>query len=149
MKIEEAIHQQTFRNEYQKTSINILYTANWIESVYKDILKDHDITVQQYNILRILKGQKKEVITVSDIKERLIDKSSDVSRVIERMRKKGWIERRENEQDRRATDVLLTDAGKALVTSLDKRSADLDNVLNKLSMEEAKTLGALLDKIRS
>ncbi|MDX1686291.1 MAG: MarR family transcriptional regulator, partial [Saprospiraceae bacterium] len=95
MKIEEAIKQtKPFRNLYQKAMVNLLYTSNWVEERLRELIKPYDITIQQYNVLRILRGSGKP-LTTSVIRERLIDKMSDTSRMVDRLCKKGLVDRRQ------------------------------------------------------
>lgn len=147
MGIEKDIQQQQFRNEYQKASVNIIYSANWLTEQIKTFLQQEDITPQQYNILRILKGSKKPLSTCL-IRERLLDKMSDTSRLVERLQKKGLVEKKICSADKRLVDVLITKKGLAMIERLDLHNHQLDNILNNLSGEEAVLLNQLLDKIR-
>lgn len=149
MKIEQAIKQAKFRNQYQKTGLNIIYTASWIEAKFKDVLKDYQITLQQFNILKILNGQQGNAISISDIKDRMLDQNSDVSRIVERMRKKDWVIRQTSENDRRMMQVIISEAGTKLLGEIEKQQAEFDSVLDKLNTEELEILNNLLDKIRT
>jgi DNA-binding MarR family transcriptional regulator len=148
MKIEEEIQQSKFRNEFQKLAINLLFTANWLDNKHRDFLKEYDITVQQFNVLRILRGQHPKPVSVSDIRQRMIDKMSDVSRIVERLRLQGLLSRVECEQDRRLVDVTITDKGLELLALIDQRMDDMELVLHQVSESEAKVLNELLDKMR-
>lgn len=148
MKIEEAIQQKHFEHEWQKATINILYTSNWVSQLIKESLKSHDITLQQYNVLRILKGQYPSPVTTSVIRERMLDKMSDASRIVDRLHKKGWVLRQQCPLDRRLVDIVITEAGLELLKTIDLDREQIDFILKNLSEEEARMLNTLLDKIR-
>lgn len=149
MKIEEAIQQKKFKSEHHKATVNLMYTASWINSQHKDFFKPYDITVQQFNVLRILRGRYPEPATISLLRERMIDKMSDVSRIVERLKQAGLVSRCECEQDRRQVDIRISDAGLALLARIDESSDQLEmNFSSRLSLEEVQQLNALLDKVR-
>ena len=115
MKLEEEIGQKIFKNEIQKMMINIMYTSNWLQNILSDNLKDFDITPQQFNVLRILRGQHPNPARMHLLQERMLDKMSNASRLVERLRKKGLVLRKICRNDRRAVDVKITDSGLALL----------------------------------
>lgn len=147
MKIEEEISQPTFRNLFQKATINLLFTASWISDRHQKFLKPYGITGQQFNILRILKGQHPKSISATNLKSRMMDKNSDVSRLLDRLTTKELIEKKVCPSDKRAADVFITNKGLKLLADLDKRQKEFDNVL-MLSEIEAQQLSELLDKCR-
>ena len=147
MKIEEEIKQPKFRDAYQKAVINLVYTANWLQNKNQEFFKNYGITAHQFNILRILKGQHPNSISATEIKTRMLDRNSDVSRMLDRLIAKKLILKRTCPNDKRAFDVLITDEGLEILKSLDKHLPDSDRVLN-LSEEEAIQLSDLLDKCR-
>lgn len=147
MKIEEEIKQPKFRDAYQKAVINLLFTASWLQSQNQEFFKSYGITVNQYNILRILKGQHPNSISATEIKSRLLDKNSDVSRLLDRLVAKNLVVKHLSTTDKRAFDVLITDAGLELLISMDKFLPERDRVIS-LSEEEATLLSDLLDKAR-
>jgi len=147
MGIEKDIQQQTFRNDYQKATVNLIFSANWLNEKIKIFLETEDITPQQYNILRILRGSKQPLSTLQ-IRERMLDKMSDTSRIVERMLKKGLVEKKVCSKDKRLVDVVLSKRGYGLLERLDKKNTELDNILQALSPEETHALNALLDKMR-
>jgi len=149
MKLEEEIKQGKFKSEYQKAILNILFTGNWLNSDSTKRLKPYGISPQQYNVLRILKGQKGNAISVNDIMSRMIDKMSNASRLVEKLRKKNLIERVICEHDRRQVDVKITKKGLKLLTEVDKIMSDLGALKNKIPKEEAQTLNEILEKIRN
>lgn len=148
MKIEEEIKQDKFHSEYQKLAINILFTSNWLSANSTKILKPYGISPQQYNVLRILKGQSPKAISVSNIMERMIDKMSNTSRLVEKLRQKEMIERVTCESDRRQVDVKITHKGLALLEKVNKEMNAFKNIADNLSEQEAKTINQLLDKMR-
>ncbi len=147
MKIEEEIKQEKFSSQHQKAVINLIYTANWLTSRQQDFFKPHNITGQQFNILRILKGQHPKTISATEIKLRMLDKNSDVSRLLDRLVVKNLIVKKACPNDRRAADVSITDEGLNLLKVIDKHQTDIDHILS-LSEAEAKQLSDLLDKSR-
>lgn len=147
MGIEKDIQQQLFRNEYQKATVNIIFSANWLQEKIKNFLDTEDITPQQYNILRILRGHKEPLSTLQ-IRERMLDKMSDTSRIVERLQKKNLVEKKTCPTDKRLVDVVISKKGLTLLEKLDRKNNELDQMLHNLSAEEAQTLNGLLDKMR-
>lgn len=148
MGIEKDINQQKFRNEHQKASINLIYTFNWVSEKMKVFFENHDITSQQFNILRILRGAHKPLSTLQ-IRERMLDKMSDTSRIVDRLVLKSLVKKNICKSDRRLVDITITKKGEKLLEELDLRNEQMDAVLNNLSEDDAKTLNQLLDKIRN
>jgi DNA-binding MarR family transcriptional regulator len=148
MSIEKDIQQSKFRNEYHKTVVNLIFTYNWITEKTKQFFEKGDITSQQYNILRILRGAGKPLSTLQ-IRQRMLDKMSDTSRIVDRLVKKELVQKVICKTDRRLVDVTITDMGLQLLDKLDSYNEQMDNMLGMLSEEEAKMLNHLLDKIRS
>lgn len=148
MGIDQDILQAKFRNEYQKAAINLLYTYGWLTEKTKEFFIVEDITPQQFNILRILRGSHPEPLSTLQIRERMIDKMSDTSRIVDRLITKGLVKKGVCKADRRLVDVMISDKGRKLLERLDKRQDDMDNILNNLTKKEAATLSELLDKIR-
>jgi DNA-binding MarR family transcriptional regulator len=147
MSIEKDIQQQAFRNDYQKAAVNIIFSANWLNERMKNFFDVEDITPQQYNILRILRGSKQPMSTLQ-IRERMLDKMSDTSRIVERLLKKGLVEKKVCPADKRLVDVVISKKGLALLEKLDHKNSELDSMIQGLSAEEAITLNTLLDKMR-
>ncbi|OWY24833.1 MarR family transcriptional regulator [Sphingobacteriales bacterium UPWRP_1] len=148
MQLEKEIHQKQFRNEQQKSIVNILFTYNWLISRIKNFLKPYDITPQQFNVLRILKGQHPQPISTSAIRERMLDKMSDVSRIVDRLLEKQLIVRTPCPTDRRLVDVFISEQGLQLLSVIDMHIHQLDALLHNLSPDESRLLNELLDKIR-
>jgi len=147
MSLESDIQQPKFRNEYQKTVINLIYTYNWVSEQHKRFFEREDITSQQYNILRILRGAGNPLSTLQ-IRQRMLDKMSDTSRIVDRLIKKGLVKKVTCKSDRRLVDVSITEKGVELLQKLDQSNQEMDSIVSKLSVEEASTLNELLDKIR-
>jgi DNA-binding MarR family transcriptional regulator len=148
MSLENDIQQKEFRNEYHKATLNIIVTHNYIVGKMNDLFKDFDITRQQYNVLRILRGQYPGHASVNLIKDRMLDKMSDASRIVERLRLKQLINREDCKNDKRAVEVTITQKGLQLLDVMDKHVAKLDSVFYHLGEEETRGLNELLDKIR-
>lgn len=149
MKLEEEIHQKNFRNEYQKLAVNLFFTHGWLANNFSNILKQFDLTINQFNVLRILRGQHPNSASVNLLKERMLDKMSDASRLVERLRTKGYVERSICPNDRRKVDVLITKAGLEVLYKCDKIELEFDKQLHNLNSTEAKILNDLLDKLRN
>lgn len=147
MGIEQDISQSSFRNEYQKGIINLIYTYNWMNEKMKKVFDSEDVTAQQYNILRILRGAGKPISTLQ-IRERMLDKMSDTSRIVDRLVLKGLAKKTVCANDKRLVDVSISPKGKALLEKIDLYEKDMDAILGNLSDAEAKSLNKLLDKIR-
>ena len=147
MKIEDEIKQQKFKTPLQKAVLNLLYTTSWMQGKQKDIFKSFGITLQQFNILRILRGQHPNSTSATEIKSRMLDKNSDVSRLLDRLLAKKVITKRVSSNDKRAADVNLTEEGLELLRAIDKKQNQIDSVLS-LSDDEALILSDLLDKSR-
>jgi len=147
MGIEKDVQQRSFRNEYQKATVNIIFSANWLHEKIKKILAPENITPQQYNILRILRGSDKPLSTIQ-IRERMLDKMSDSSRLVGRLIKKELVGKKVCMADKRLVDVSITKKGLALLERLDRRNHELDTIIPGISPEEASQLNQLLDKMR-
>ena len=148
MRLEDEIKQTAFRNEYHKLGVNIIYTANWLSHSHAKHCKEFDITPEQYNILRILRGQHPKPATVNLLIERMLNKMSNASRLVEKLKKKGLVLRETSDADRRACDVRITKKGLSLLTELDKAESEWNNMISHVSEQEAETINALLDKLR-
>jgi DNA-binding MarR family transcriptional regulator len=148
LKLEDEIQQKKFKSETQKLVINLTYTHNWLNAHYSAMFRSSDITMQQFNVLRILRGQYPNPCSVKLIKERMLDRMSDASRIVDKLKAKGLVDRRECPVDRRSVDILITDKGLELLKSMDSIDENFKNVFKTLTDEEMKTLNHLLDKLR-
>ncbi|MBY0348863.1 MAG: MarR family transcriptional regulator [Hydrotalea flava] len=149
MKLEQAIQSNKFKDEVHKSALNILYTAWWLKTQSAIILKQFGITHEQFNVLRILKGKHPDDMCVRDIAGRMIEKNSNVPRIIDRLELKKLVERKQSQIDKRETVIHLTPLG---VNLLEKCSEAIDThraTEFAINNEEARQLNALLEKIRS
>jgi len=148
MGIEEDIQQRKdFRSEFHKASVNIIYSANWILEKVKEFVSHEDITPQQYNILRILRGSEVPISTLQ-IRERMLDKMSDTSRLVERLVKKELAVKKISTTDKRLVDVSISEKGLALLERLDQKNHEIDSITDTLTLAEALIMNELLDKMR-
>jgi len=148
MKIEDEIKGR-FRNEYHKGLINLVYTEKQLSSQFLQFIKKHGLSESQYNVLKIIRGANSKItISIGYIKERMLDKSSDVSRVVDRLFHKKYIDRRENSFDRRQKEISISKTGLTLLAEMDECEKKVDLLLKNLSLHEVKELNILLDKIR-
>lgn len=147
-RLEDEIKQKQFKSLEEKTLVNIIFTYNFFQSAFEDILKPFDITSQQYNILRILKGQYPNSITLNELKSRMLDRNSDVSRIVERMRKKNLLTRKINPKNRRAVEIVITSKGIELLKNIEPHLKKYHQNIQHLSEQELQTLNNLLDKLR-
>lgn len=149
MKIEDAIKQSDFGSEVQKMVVNLIYTGNWILSENAKALKPLGLTTQQFNVMRILKGQHPKPAPVSLVNERMLDKMSNASRLIEKLRQKGLVQRSVCPEDRRQVDVNLTDQGLQALEEANKHIQMASRKFEGLDAKEVETLNQLLDKLRT
>lgn len=149
MKLEQAIQQTNFNSEDQKLNLNFIYTFNWFTEFQKQYFLTYDITQQQYNVLRILRGHFPDPYSTSQIRDRMLDKMSDVSRIVDRLVKKELAIRTPSKDDRRLVDVVISDKGLKLLEQMD---TTIDEQLNKpfadFSDAEKEEFYRLLDKLR-
>ena len=148
MKLEDEIQQKKFKSIQQKLMLNLVYTTNWITAKQGNFFKDLDITSQQYNVLRILRGQYPNPCSIKLIKERMLDRMSDTSRIVDKLFTKKLLQRNECPNDRRSVNVIITDKGLELLKSLDHVDDIAKQTLKSLTTEEINTLNDLLDKLR-
>jgi len=146
--LEDIKQKRGFRNEYQKAAVNLLFTYGWLQEKIRVALDPFDITMQQYNVLRILRGNHPDPISTLEIRKRMLDKMSDVSRIVDRLILKQLVKKRVCEGDKRLVDVTISDAGLALLAKMEVYENEMDNVLNTITEAEAAQLNELLDKLR-
>jgi DNA-binding MarR family transcriptional regulator len=145
--INKAINQKEFKSEYHKSIVSIIYVFNLIKNNHNKILKQHKITEQQYNILRILRGTNPMPCNIGILKERMLDKMSDASRLVNRLVNLKLAIRKENEKDRRVAEVYISYKGLKVLAEIDSFNDDFESVIKHLSIEESKILNSILDKI--
>jgi DNA-binding MarR family transcriptional regulator len=148
MSIETDIQQPKFKTPYHKLMVNLLFTANWHHNEHLRLLRPHDLTIQQYNVLRILKGQYPKAVRINDVIDRMLDKMSNASRLVDKLVQKKWANRTVSEFDRRAVDVTITKLGMKALVELESTEAIMQEKMLNLSNEEAEQLSDLLDKLR-
>lgn len=148
MELEKEIHSKNFEDNYQKAIINVSYTFNWISNILRVRLEKHKITQQQFNILRILRGQLPNPSTVNLLKERMVDKMCDASRMVDRLVQKNLVSRCTNSKDRRAVDIYISEEGLKVLSIIDQEMKIGDILKHNISEEEAGVLSNLLDKLR-
>jgi MarR family transcriptional regulator, 2-MHQ and catechol-resistance regulon repressor len=147
MSIEKDINQSKFKSEHQKSVVNIIYTYNWTRERLQEIFDKENLTPQQFNILRILRGNAIPISTLQ-IRERMLDKMSDTSRIVDRLIIKGLAKKIINKTDKRLVDVSISEKGKKVLQNMDRFENDIEGITKNLSLNEAKMLNKLLDKIR-
>lgn len=148
MELEKEINQKKFRSESHKLMVNIIYTFNWLNGQHSDFLKPYKITYQQFNVLRILRGQQMQPASIKLIRERMLDKMSDASRIVEKLRMKGLVERHICQHDRRSCQVFITQKGMDLLSEIDTNEVKQTDLMISLSETEKVQLNLLLDKLR-
>lgn len=149
MGISEDLKQSNFQSESQKAIVNAIYTGNWIVQQQQELLKPFGLTIQQYNVLRILKGQQGNPMTVLAITERMLDKMSNASRLVDKLLEKKLVLRRECPQDRRAVDILILPAGLDLLKEVDQVQQDWGKNFEALGPKKLEEMNQLLDEFRT
>lgn len=149
MRLEDEIKQVKFKSDYQRAMLNIVFTANWLEVGISKILKHYDLSSQQYNVLRILRGSRPNPLNLLDIQERMMDKMSNATRLVEKLRQKGLLTRIQCPSNRRKVEIEITDKGMEVLRELDPSMEENDELLaQRMTKEEAHQLSQLLDKLR-
>jgi len=149
MSIGKEVKQEKFANEFEKAAINILFTGSWLYNLNAARLKDHGITPEQFNVLRILRGSNPKPMMLADVTCRMIDKSSNATRLVEKLRQKGLVEREICEDNRRQVDISITAKGMTLLGKIDKQAQKWNEILGNITKTEALELNRILDKLRS
>jgi len=147
MSLESQIKQTSFRSEQAKLMVNLIYTYNQLKGEITTRLKAEGLTMQQYNVLRIVRGAGSEGSTTSEIRARLLDKMSDASRMVDRLVAMGHLQKVRDQEDRRLVYVYLTESGLQLVTRLMEQEV-VESIVEGMSNEKAQQLNELLDHLR-
>jgi len=147
VKFEDVIKQKKFESAQQKAILNLIYTHNWVSSLHEAFFKEYDLTMQQYNVLRILRGKHPESICAGEVKEVMLDRNPDLTRLCDRLLKKGLIERATNDENRRQVLLKITKGGLDLLKEMDP-FVQSSLKLNGLTEKECLLLSDLLDKLR-
>jgi len=148
MSLEKDIQQKKFRNPYQKAVVNLLFTAGWLKERTRAIFDPEGITPQQFNILRILRGSHPKPLSTQAIRDRMLEKMSDTSRIVDRLLVKGLVKKVTCPSDRRLVDIQITEKGRKMLERIDLLEDEMDEIVKGLSEKEAERLNQLLDKIR-
>lgn len=148
MKLEEEIKQKSFKTPYQKLAINLIFTTNWLNKHHHDFFKGYDLTTQQYNVLRILRGQFPTPCTLKLVKERMLDPMSDASRIIDKLVVKDYAVRGQCNDDRRSVNLLISDKGLELLKQLDFIDNATKDIFKNLPSEKIELLNEMLDDLR-
>lgn len=149
MSIEKDIRQEKFASTKQRAMINLLFTYGWTIERIKSFLAKEDITHQQFNILRILRGSHPKPLSTLQIRERMLDKMSDTSRIVDRLVIKGLVKKSICPSDKRLVDIVITDKGQKILKKIDAATDFTQDIMSNLSEEEADQLSSLLDKLRA
>ena len=147
-KIEDAIQQKEFKDQFNKAVVNLIFTHSYLVTAQNSLFKPHDLSPEQYNVLRILRGQNGVPTTVSSIQDRMLNKMSNASRLVEKLKLKDLVRRDECPSDRRQVDVVITEKGLELLSQLEVQVEESNRTFVKLTSEEAAQLNDLLDKLR-
>ena len=146
--LQKEIKTKKFENVFQQALVNVIFTYHWCTKNVKETLVPFDITQQQYNVLRILRGQYPSPATINLIKNRILDKMSDTSRIVDRLIQKGYVDKSVNSYDKRAVDIIISEKGLTLLKKMDKEIDFSSFITPNLTSDEAKQLNILLDKMR-
>jgi DNA-binding MarR family transcriptional regulator len=149
MKLEDEIQQKNFKNAKHRAMLNLLFTASWLQCMQSRFFKEYGLSQQQYNVLRILRGQKGQAISVNGIQERMLDRSSNASRLIDKLKEKKLVERVVSKNDRRQMDIIINKTGLDLLQTIDEEMNDFETSIGKITEKEADELNRLLEKIRN
>lgn len=148
MSLEKEIQQEKFANEHEKAAVNILFTSGWIHAMNASRLKVYGITPEQFNVLRILRGSHPNPLMLVDITSRMLDKNSNATRLVEKLRQKNFVKREICESNRRQVDISITDKGLDVLKKIDREESDWLSKLKNISKQEALELNRILDKLR-
>ena len=148
MKLEDEIKQKSFKSPYHRMMVNIMFTGNWIQKDLASQLRKFDLSLQQHNVLSILKGQYPNPCTLGLIQERMLDRESNATRLVDKLMQKGLVNRCQCAENRRQVDIVITEAGLKLLEKTNAISEHIQDKYSNLTIEEATLLGNLLDKLR-
>ena len=149
MSLEQSISQSKFDSEQEKLMINVIYSANLLNLITSRLFKPYELSPQQYNVLRILRGQKGESIALMDIEHRMLDKSSNVSRLVDKLISKDLVNRSVSSKDRRRIEIVITSRGLSFLNELDVILADMNSKIKVIiSGDDAKQTNRILDQLR-
>lgn len=147
--LEKEIHQKAFRCPHEKLIVNLLYTGSWLKNKHAASLKEFDLTGPQFNVLRILKGQYPKPATVNMLIQRMLDKSSNASRIVDKLVSKGLVVRKVSETDRRRVEVLIAEKG---IERLSQANNSVDQILEEIKQihtADVDKVNKFLDDLRT
>ncbi|RIJ37832.1 MarR family winged helix-turn-helix transcriptional regulator [Pontibacter oryzae] len=148
MRIEDEIHQKEFKDDYRRLLANLLFTNNWVNQQLMPFFKELGLTLQQHNVLAILRGQHPEPVCFGDIQGRMVDRNSNVTRLIDKLIEKGFVTRDICQSNRRMIEVRITPNGLKKLQEVDAKFPVLFESFHNLTREEAVLVSNLLDKLR-
>jgi DNA-binding MarR family transcriptional regulator len=149
MKLSEEIKQAEFPDAHTEAVLNLHFTSHWLYRVFQELLKDFDISNEQYNVLRILRGNRRGSYNLCEVQERMLNRTANATRLVEKLRKRGLVSRQPSEEDRRRVDIAITREGLSLLAEMDQPSEEMNRRTAKaLTSEEARTLTRLLERLR-
>jgi DNA-binding MarR family transcriptional regulator len=149
MTLEQEIQQEKFSNEFEKAAVNVLFTGSWLHKLNSGRLKEFGITPEQFNVLRILRGSHPQKLMLADITCRMIDKSSNATRLVEKLRQKALVKREICANNRRQVDISITEKGLGLLKKIDAAETEWLAILKNITKAEAAELNRILDKLRN
>lgn len=147
-RIEDKLKVKKFTHEWHKATVNIVYTSNWINFLLEQRANQHNLTLQQFNVLRILRGQYPNPTKNILLRERMLSKTVDISRLVDRVVAKGLVSRKSSATDKRAVDLLITDKGLALLEKMEEEMMLTDVLPGNITEKQCEQLSKLLDRFR-
>lgn len=148
MEFSEIVKQKKFTSSQAKAALNVMYTANWLEDIMRRHLKPFGVSHEQYNVLRILRGNHPESYALQEIRERMLNRWSNASRLVEKLRKKDYVTRRQSRENRRKVEIKITDEGLKLLEDIEEE-VPMDLIFREgMDEDEARKLSDTLDKMR-
>ena len=149
MKLSDEIKQAEFPDAHTEAVLNLHFTSHWLYRVFQEQLKEFDISNEQYNVLRILRGNRGGKYNLCEVQERMLNRTANATRLVEKLRKRGLVSRQPNEEDRRRVDIAITQEGLSLLVEMDQPTEEMNRrTVEALSSEEALTLTRLLERLR-
>ena len=149
MKLSEEIRQSKALDAHTEAMLNVHFTSHWLYRLFQEQLKEFDISAEQYNILRILRGNHPETYNLCDVQERMLNRTANTTRLVEKLRKRGLVSREPNEQDRRRVDITITEKGLSILSAADELTEEINRrTVRAITNQEARKLTQLLERLR-
>ncbi len=149
MKLSDEIKQADFPDVHTEAVLNLHFTSHWLYRIFQDQLKEFDISNEQYNVLRILRGNRRGTYNLCDVQDRMLNRTANATRLVEKLRKRGLVSRQPNEEDRRRVDIAITQEGLTLLAKMDQPAQEINRrTAQALTSEEARALTQLLERLR-